>query len=105
MRSPMKISSERKTEMHIEGSVALVTGGNRGLGKAFVQALLAAGAKKIYVGARSLTETSDPRLQPLQLDITHPADIAAAVETCQDVTILVNNPRIASPSPLLGATT
>lgn len=77
--------------MNIKGSVALVTGSNRGLGKAFVQALLDAGAQKVYVGACSLTETSDPRLQPLQLDITKPDDIAAAVESCQDVTILVNN--------------
>ena len=77
--------------MNISGSVVLVTGGNRGLGKAFVQALLDAGARKVYVGTRQPIETTDPRLQPIKLDITNPADIAAAVETCQDVTILLNN--------------
>ena len=77
--------------MNINGSVVLVTGGNRGLGKAFVQALLDAGARKVYVGTRQPIETTDPRLQPIKLDITNPADIAAAVETCQDVTILLNN--------------
>ena len=56
--------------MQIEGSIALVTGGNRGLGKAFVQALLDAGARKVYVGARKLIETDDPRLQPIKLDVT-----------------------------------
>jgi NAD(P)-dependent dehydrogenase (short-subunit alcohol dehydrogenase family) len=44
--------------MKIKESVALVTGANRGLGKAFVQALLAAGAQKIYVGAG--TQHSSP---------------------------------------------
>jgi NAD(P)-dependent dehydrogenase (short-subunit alcohol dehydrogenase family) len=39
--------------MHIEGGIALVTGANRGLGKAYVDALLAAGAKKIYAGAQN----------------------------------------------------
>lgn len=88
--------------MNITGSVALVTGGNRGLGKAFVQALLDAGARKVYVAARQLIETSDPRLQPIKLDITNPSDIAAAVEACQDITILLNNAGIAHPGPLLG---
>ena len=77
--------------MHIQNSVVLVTGGNRGLGKSLVQAFLDAGAKKIYVGSRTPIEVSDPRLQPVQLDITNTHDIAAAVEQCQDITILVNN--------------
>jgi NAD(P)-dependent dehydrogenase (short-subunit alcohol dehydrogenase family) len=89
--------------MDIEGSVALVTGGNRGLGKAFVQALLDAGTKKIYVGARRLTEVTDSRLHPLKLDITNPSDIAAVLEVCQDVTILINNAGILYPDPLFTA--
>lgn len=89
--------------MEIAGSVALVTGGNRGLGKAFVQALLDAGAEKVYAGTRSLIEVADPRLRPLRLDITNPSDIAAAVESCQDVTILFNNAGVANAISLLGA--
>ena len=89
--------------MNINGSVALVTGGNRGLGKAFVQALLDAGSRKVYVGARRLTEVSDPRLQPLKLDITDPSDISAAALACQDVTILINNAGVAGGGPLLAA--
>jgi NAD(P)-dependent dehydrogenase (short-subunit alcohol dehydrogenase family) len=78
--------------MDINGSVALVTGGNRGIGKAFVQALLAAGVQRVYVGARHLAESSDdPRLQPLKLDITDASDITAVAEACQDVNILINN--------------
>lgn len=81
--------------MQIEGSIALVTGGNRGLGKAFVQALLDAGARKVYVGARRLMETDDPRIQAIKLDITSKEDIQAAALACQDVNILLNNAGVA----------
>lgn len=81
--------------MQIEGSIALVTGGNRGLGKAFVQALLDAGARKVYVGARKLIETDDPRIQPIKLDVTSQEDIQAAAQAYQDVNILINNAGVA----------
>jgi NAD(P)-dependent dehydrogenase (short-subunit alcohol dehydrogenase family) len=87
--------------MDINDSVVLVTGGNRGLGKSLVHAFLEAGARKIYVGSRRLIETSDPRLQPIQLDITHAQDVAAAAQTCRDITILVNNAGIAASTPFL----
>jgi NAD(P)-dependent dehydrogenase (short-subunit alcohol dehydrogenase family) len=89
--------------MDINGSVALVTGGNRGLGKAFVQALLAAGAQKVYVGTRHLIEATDPRLQPIKLDITDAGDVAAAALACQDVNILINNAGIAHAGSFLEA--
>jgi len=89
--------------MHIKDSVILVTGGNRGLGKVFVQKLLDAGAQKVYVGSRTPIETSDPRLQPIKLDVTDAQDITAAAETCQDVNILINNAGIASFASLLAA--
>ena len=89
--------------MNMKGSIALVTGGNRGLGKAFVQALLDAGAQKVYVGTRQLFKATDPRLQPVKLDITNASDIAAAAQACRDITILVNNAGIAYGGPLLGA--
>lgn len=82
--------------MDIKDSVVLVTGGNRGLGKALVQAFLGAGARKIYVGSRTPIETSDPRLQPIKLDITNAQDVATAAQTCQDVTILMNNAGVAT---------
>ncbi len=99
----LKVCFERNTSMNIKDSVVLVTGGNRGLGKAFVQALLDAGAQKIYVGARHLTEATNPRLQPLKLNITDARDIAAAAAACQDVSILINNAGIARNSPFLAA--
>lgn len=87
--------------MHIDGSIALVTGGNRGLGKVFVQALLTAGAQKVYIGSRHLIETTDPRLHPIKLDITNPQDVAAAALACQDVNLLINNAGIAYPGSFL----
>ena len=83
--------------MDITGSVALVTGANGGIGRAFVAALLKRGAAKIYVAARdpsSLSESlkgSDGRLVPLRLDVTDFARVAAAATAAPDVTLLVNN--------------
>jgi NAD(P)-dependent dehydrogenase (short-subunit alcohol dehydrogenase family) len=88
--------------MKIEGCVALVTGGNRGLGKAYVGGLLEAGAAKVYVGARTLSEVSPhPRVAPIQLDVTAPADIAAAAARCADTTLLINNAGVLMSSPML----
>jgi NAD(P)-dependent dehydrogenase (short-subunit alcohol dehydrogenase family) len=87
--------------MDIDGAEALVSGGNRGHGKAFVQALLDAGARKVYEGSRSPSECTDPRQHTLRLDITNVRDIAAAAQTCRDVTICVNNAGIASVGSLL----
>jgi NAD(P)-dependent dehydrogenase (short-subunit alcohol dehydrogenase family) len=77
--------------MDIKDSVVLVTGGNRGLGKSLVQAFLNAGARKVYVGTRTLIKASDPRLHPIKLDVTNAQEVAAAAQECQDVNILVNN--------------
>jgi NAD(P)-dependent dehydrogenase (short-subunit alcohol dehydrogenase family) len=75
----------------IRGAVALVTGGNRGVGKAVVEELLARGAGKVYAGARTPVEADVPGAEVVQLDITDPAQVAAAAERCSDVNLLVNN--------------
>ncbi len=83
--------------MQIEDSVALVTGGNRGIGEAFVRAFLAAGAKRVYVGTRvaeaaaHLVAEAPGRAVALPLDVSDPESIARAGRDCPDVTILVNN--------------
>ena len=87
--------------MNIAGSVGLVTGANRGLGKAYAQALLAAGAAKVYAGARDPSAITDPRLIPIRLDVTSKADIAAAAAACGDVTLLINNAGVMLLSPML----
>ncbi len=77
--------------MRIEGSTALVTGANRGLGKAFAQALLDAGAAKVYAGARDPSSIRDERTTPVKLDVTSREDITAAAASCGDIDILINN--------------
>ncbi|WP_026439400.1 SDR family oxidoreductase [Acidocella facilis] len=87
--------------MRIEGSVALVTGANRGLGKAFTEALLAAGAAKVYAAVRDPASITDARLVPVPLDVTSPTQIKAASRACPDVTLLINNAGIMLLSPVL----
>jgi NAD(P)-dependent dehydrogenase (short-subunit alcohol dehydrogenase family) len=77
--------------MKIEGSVALVTGAHRGLGKAYVEALRAAGAARIYAGARQPSSVFDSPVIPIGLDVTSQADVESAAQRCQDVNILINN--------------
>lgn len=83
--------------MQIKGSVAFVTGANRGIGKAYVKALLAAGAAKVYAAARNPADVASvPGVVPVKLDVTSAADIAAAVALAQDATLIINNAGISS---------
>lgn len=77
--------------MQIEGSVALVTGANRGIGRAIAQELVARGAAKVYAGVRDTSTVTDDRLVPVSLDISDAASVAAAAERLRDVQIVVNN--------------
>lgn len=77
--------------MQIAGSVALVTGANRGLGRHFAQLLLDRGATKVYAAARKPAAVTVPGAVPIRLDVTDPSSIAAAAASAPDVTLLVNN--------------
>jgi NAD(P)-dependent dehydrogenase (short-subunit alcohol dehydrogenase family) len=91
--------------MKIQGSVALVTGSNRGLGRALVSALLEAGADKVYAAARDVSRVAseDPRVVPLALDTSRPEQIAAAAGAAGDVTLLVNNAGVSNAANVLTA--
>ena len=86
----------------IDNSIALVTGANRGIGKAIVEELLARGASKVYAGVRNPDSTQPlvaqygSRVVPLTLDVTNRDDVAEAASAAPDVQILVNNAGYAS---------
>ena len=83
--------------MEIKGAVALVTGANRGIGRAFVERLLARGIARIYAGGRTAAAEADlarcdrSRVVPLMLDVTDPAAVMHAASRVADVNVLVNN--------------
>jgi NAD(P)-dependent dehydrogenase (short-subunit alcohol dehydrogenase family) len=83
--------------MNVQESVAFVTGANRGIGQAYVEALVQAGARRIYVAARSTDTLKDvvaiapDRIIPIALDVTNLDQVTAAAQAAQDVTLLINN--------------
>jgi NAD(P)-dependent dehydrogenase (short-subunit alcohol dehydrogenase family) len=90
--------------MKIEGATALVTGANRGIGKAFAEELVARGAAKVYAGVRDVAGVADGRLVPIQLDVTDPARVRDVAAELSDVDLVVNNAGIGRPAPPLSAT-
>ena len=88
--------------MRLEGSIALVTGANRGLGAAYTRALLTRGAAKVYAAARRPETVTDPRVVPVRLDLTDGASILDAARLAADVTLVINNAGISTGTPILG---
>jgi NAD(P)-dependent dehydrogenase (short-subunit alcohol dehydrogenase family) len=80
-----------------QGRVALVTGANRGIGLALVEALVERGARRVYAAARrpevlaALAETSRGVVVPIRLDITRADEVQQAATQAGDVDLLINN--------------
>jgi len=85
----------------IDGATVLVTGGQRGLGRSFVDELLSRGATKVYATARTPVESPDPRIVPVALEVTDPESVAALARIAGDVSIVINNAGVAGSGPLL----
>jgi NAD(P)-dependent dehydrogenase (short-subunit alcohol dehydrogenase family) len=81
--------------MKIADATILVTGANRGLGRALVEEALRRGAKRVYAGTRQSLVHSDTRVTPVTLEVTNPAQIQQAVEQVESLDILINNAGVA----------
>ena len=81
--------------MTIADRAVLVTGANRGIGKALVDEALRRGAKRVYAGTRRLFSHLDGRVTPLLLDVTNAGQIQGAVERVESLDILINNAGVA----------
>lgn len=85
----------------IEGATAVVTGGQRGLGKAIVDELLARGAAKVYATSRSPEPSTDPRVVVIQAEVTDGDSVARLAALAVDATIVVNNAGVTGGKSLL----
>src|SRR5207244_2426026 len=81
--------------MNITNKTVLITGANRGIGRALLDEALRRGAKKIYAGTRSALQHSDKRVTPLTLDVTSASQIQRAVDQVDTLDVLINNAGIA----------
>jgi NAD(P)-dependent dehydrogenase (short-subunit alcohol dehydrogenase family) len=81
--------------MKITNKTVLITGANRGIGKALVDEALRRGAKKVFAGMRSTVQHSNKRVTPLMLDVTDPSQIQRAVGAVDSLDVLINNAGIA----------
>ena len=94
--------------MEVKNKIALVTGANRGIGKAITIQLLEEGALKVYAGARNpstlmeLQEKYGERIVPVKLDVTNADDIEKTAQIAHDTEILINNAGITVFGTLLG---
>jgi NAD(P)-dependent dehydrogenase (short-subunit alcohol dehydrogenase family) len=84
----------------LDGAVVLITGANGGLGEQFVRQALDRGAAKVYATARTPRQWADPRIVPLQLDVTDQASIDNAVAAATDTTVVINNAGISRTAPI-----
>lgn len=81
----------------VKGKIALVTGANRGIGKAYVKDLVKRGAKKVYAAARdessfnSLLEINSKIVEPVLLDVTNQRHIKQLTNTISELDLLINN--------------
>lgn len=81
--------------MNIAKKTILITGANRGIGRALVDEALRRGAKKVHAGTRSALQIADERVTALTLDVTNTSDIQRAVEEVDSLDVLINNAGIA----------
>src|SRR5256714_6356050 len=85
----------RGGHMNIKNKTILITGANRGIGRALLGEALRRGAKRVFAGSRGPLDIADNRVTPVTLDVTSPSQIRAAVDMVDSLDVLVNNAGIA----------
>jgi NAD(P)-dependent dehydrogenase (short-subunit alcohol dehydrogenase family) len=81
--------------MNVANKTVLITGANRGIGRALVDEALERGAKRVHAGTRGALPVTDKRVVPLTLDVTNPAEIQRAVNEVDGLDVLINNAGVA----------
>jgi NAD(P)-dependent dehydrogenase (short-subunit alcohol dehydrogenase family) len=81
--------------MTLANKSVLITGANRGIGKALVEEALRRGAKRVYAGTRQPLAHADQRVTPLTLDVTNASQIQQAVKEVDTLDVLINNAGVA----------
>jgi NAD(P)-dependent dehydrogenase (short-subunit alcohol dehydrogenase family) len=81
----------------VENKIVLITGANRGIGKAFLESFIEHGAAKVYAAVRKLENASPlvdrygDKVVPIHIDLADPESITNAAQIAQDVQVVVNN--------------
>ena len=81
--------------MSIQNKSVLITGANRGIGRALLNEALRRGAARVYAGTRGALEITDERVVPLALDVTNTSQIQHASDQVGELDLLINNAGIA----------
>ncbi|MCV7410212.1 short-chain dehydrogenase [Mycobacterium florentinum] len=89
--------------VNIKGATVVVTGGQRGLGKAIVDEFLSRGAAKVYATARTPKPSADPRVVSVALDVTKADSVAALAIVAADADIVINNAGVLGAPKLLAS--
>jgi NAD(P)-dependent dehydrogenase (short-subunit alcohol dehydrogenase family) len=84
-----------ESNMDIANKTVLITGANRGIGRALVDEALRRGAKEVYAGVRGALQIADQRVTPLALDVTNLSQIRQAAEQVDSLDVLINNAGVA----------
>lgn len=100
-----------KVKFNVEGKTALVSGANRGIGKAIVEELIERGIAKVYAGARNIETLNElknkygNKIVPIELDLTKQETIDKAASQIGQLDVLVNNAGVLSFGSLFSSDT
>jgi NAD(P)-dependent dehydrogenase (short-subunit alcohol dehydrogenase family) len=89
------MADRMESNMNIANKNVLITGANRGIGRALVDEALRRGAKRVYAGVRGALHIADARVSPPTLDVTDLSQIKRAAEQVDSLDVLVNNAGVA----------